>query len=116
MTERGFPEQRNRYSGTPESVAEQLRADAVADLDRVVLDEAFIRAAPVQEQSAHARLLEAHWSRQPASSGPWRTQQPDLRWSVRPAHHLAAMRLSALLWFSGAVTGATVLIGLLARR
>lgn len=102
MTER-FPEQRNRSA--------QRRADAFkvpasapggaepADGTLPVFDESFVAAAPVREPSAQAR---AALARRRAASSPDPTSEFSFfepvrrRWTVRPSHHLSAVRLPAV--------------------
>jgi hypothetical protein len=92
MTER-FPEQRNRSA--------QRRADAsqVPDDALPPFDESFVAAAPVREPSAQARALSARRLLELPDSDPRRGPQPaqyaETRWSVRPSHHLAAIRPAA---------------------
>jgi hypothetical protein len=40
-------------------------------------------------------------------------RQPTARWTVKPSHRLTSMRLAALLWLAGAVSGTALLISLL---
>ncbi|MGF1427580.1 hypothetical protein [Kitasatospora sp. LaBMicrA B282] len=50
------------------------------DWDQVVLDEAFVRAAPVVEPSGRARMLAARWRREPPQPEPWRSDRPPAGW------------------------------------
>jgi hypothetical protein len=102
MTER-FPRQRNR-SAQRRADANQVRAvfesestefdDASSDdarFDAAVFDESFVAAAPVREPSAEARALQRHLlPDQRTGEEPLPTVLP--RWSVRPSHHLSAVR------------------------
>jgi len=108
VTER-FPEQRDRRSELP------VGAAIGDDLDNVVLDESFIRSAPVREASARTRMLEARWRAEPPQPQPFRADaDPSARlWSVRPSHHLRSMRFSAVFWIVAAVTGTVLLLTLL---
>jgi len=97
MTER-FPEQRNRSA--------QRRADAPEVFDQClpVFDESFVAAASIREPSAEARALlaraQAEWEsgeQEQQRRLPRRPVQVPLpHWSVRPAHHLSALRMSAV--------------------
>ena len=119
MTER-FPEQRNRSA--------QRRADAFkvpaspadgavpADDGLPVFDESFVAAAPVRELSAQARVELAR-QRTELSTDP-SSQLSTLdslrrRWTVRPSHHLSALRLPAVAAAACTLVGAALLLMLL---
>ena len=92
MTER-FPEQRNRSA--------QRRADAPEVPDRTlpVFDESFVAAAVIHEPSAQARALLAQplpKTQQPVPQPAYMYMPLPHCWSVRPSHHLAALRMSAV--------------------
>ena len=109
MTER-FPEQRNRSA--------QRRADADQVSEALpVLDESFIAAAPVREPSAHARaLLARRLLDLPDSQLRLPRGGPDQpRWSVRPSHHLAAIRFTAVLSLTCVAAAAAALLFILLR-
>jgi hypothetical protein len=109
VTER-FPEQRDRRSELP------VGAAVGDDPDNVVLDESFVRSAPMREASARTRMLEARWRAEPPKPQPFRADAdppPPKLWSVRPSHHLRSMRLSAVFWIAAAVTGTVLLLTLL---
>ncbi|MGH3416054.1 MAG: hypothetical protein ACRDVE_12645 [Actinocrinis sp.] len=89
MTER-FPQQRNRSA--------QRRADAIQVSGDALpaFDESFVAAASVREPSAQARALLARRpldTRLPAKPLPSFEERPATRWSVRPSHRLAAVRV-----------------------
>jgi hypothetical protein len=140
MTER-FPEQRNR-SAQRRADADQVSAsapgdavfpsdaafptdaavpadtafrDALHDDASLVLDESFIAAAPAREPSARARAQLAGRSMQLRQDGEPRPARETLgRWSVRPSHHLAAVRLLPAVAFTvGVLAFAAVLFILL---
>ena len=68
--------------------------DAFDDDASLVLDESFVAAAPAREPSAQARAQLASRSLQLRQDGEPRPARETLgRWSVRPSHHLAAVRL-----------------------
>jgi hypothetical protein len=119
MAERDFPEQRDRFSGAPESEIEHALSASSApypdgdELDHPVFDEAFVRAACVREPSARTRMLEARWRNSPPKAQPWR-EEADSKWTVRPSRHLRSLRISAAGWIVCAVA-ATVLILALTR-
>ena len=106
-----IPGQRRRHCGAPESDFEWAPAPAatvnpwVEEIDHVALDDEFVRAARVHEDSAQARWLEACW-RWEASP---RTPVPGVAWSVRPSRHLRALRPSVVWVLSGLLALATVL-------
>ena len=108
-----IPGQRRRHRGAPESDFEWAQAPAatvnpwVEEIDHVPLDDAFVRAARVHEDSAQARWLEAcrHWE---AAATP-RTPAPGVAWSVRPSRHLRALRPSVVWMLGGLLALATVL-------
>jgi hypothetical protein len=102
MTER-FPQQRNR-SAQRRADADQVSASAPEQLlpadaaftddDAArLLDEDFIAGASVREPSAQARALIARRTVQLRQDGRLRSDDEPPRWSVRPSHHLAAVRL-----------------------
>jgi hypothetical protein len=116
MTER-FPEQRNRSA--------QRRADASEVFDRAlpVFDESFVAAAVIHEPSADARSwlaqtqesgsgAEAQLPQQRSQTRP--VQLPLPHWTVRPAHHLSALRMSAVTAIA-CVMAVTALIFMLLR-
>ncbi len=110
MTER-FPKQRDRSA--------QRRADAhrVPDHEVPTLDESFVAAAPVREPSAQARVLLARRLLEFPDSDLRRAQQrapyAATRWSVRPSHHLAAIRPAAVAITVGLAVIAALLFILL---
>jgi hypothetical protein len=68
--------------------------DALHEDASLVLDESFVAAAPAREPSAQARAQLASRSLQLRQDGEPRPARETLgRWSVRPSHHLAAVRL-----------------------
>jgi hypothetical protein len=113
MAERDFPEQRDRFSGAPESEIERVSAASCSDgeLDHPVFDESFVRAASMREASARTRMLEARWRTAPPKAQPWRAEASGSRWTVRPSRHLRSLRTSAAGWILCAVL---VTVGLLA--
>ncbi|QTD99581.1 hypothetical protein [Streptomyces cyanogenus] len=46
----------------------------------VVLDEAFVRAAPASEPSARARMLAARRRAEAPEPQPWRSEEPPAGW------------------------------------
>ena len=119
MTER-FPEQRNR-SAQRRADAEQVPASAVDGVAWVddampVFNESFIAAAPVREPSAQERAALAR-----QRTGPSADPSPTLpaleplrrRWTVRPSHHLSAVRLPAVAAAVCALAAASLLLILL---
>jgi hypothetical protein len=89
MTER-FPQQRNR-SAQRRADATQVSGDALP-----AFDDAFVAAASVREPSAQARALLARRpvdTRPPMKPLPGEDERPMTRWSVRPSHRLAAVRV-----------------------
>jgi hypothetical protein len=132
MTER-FPEQRNR-SAQRRADANQVPASAPSDAtfpkdaaflyNEVVFDEAFVAAAEVREPSARARAYQAgaegfgpgrddQHHDEPRRDGPWSGLQPLPHWSVRPSHHLAAVRLSAVAAITCVISTVALLVILL---
>ncbi len=131
MTER-FPEQRNRSAqrrADADQVPASAQSDAVFPADaafppngafcddsQLVFDESFIAAAPAREPSAEARALMANRSLQLRRDGEPRPAREHLgRWSVRPSHHLAAIRLLPAVACVAGLLGAAALLFLLLR-
>lgn len=118
MAERDFPEQRDRFSGAPESEIEHaFSAPSVPypggdELDHPVFDEAFVRAARVREPSARTRMLEARWRNCPPKAQPWRDEASASKWTVRPSRHLRSLRISAAGWIACAVAVTIVILAL----
>jgi hypothetical protein len=108
VTER-FSEQRDRRAEQP------VGAAVGDDLDNVVLDESFVRAAAVREASARTRMLEARWKASPPQPQPFRADvdPPARLWSVRPSHRLRSMRFTAIFWIAATVAGTVLLLTLL---
>ncbi|GAA2423507.1 hypothetical protein [Streptomyces macrosporus] len=48
--------------------------------DDVVLDEAFVRGAEVNEPTARTRMLRARWRENPPEPQPWRADEPPAGW------------------------------------
>jgi hypothetical protein len=114
MAERDFPEQRDRFSGAPESEIERVSAaysGGEDELDHPVFDESFVRAASMREASARTRMLEARWRNAPPKAQPWRGEPTGSKWTVKPSRHLRSLRMSAAGWILCAVV---VTVGLLA--
>ena len=107
-----IPGQRRRHRAAPEGDFSRAQAPAatvnpwVEEIDHVALDEEFVRAARVHEDSAQARWLAT--CRNCDSATP-RTPVPGVAWSVRPARHLRALRPSVVWMLSGLLALATVL-------
>lgn len=132
MTER-FPEQRNR-SAQRRADADQVSASAPGDAvfpadaayraepafradtkfrddPSLVFDESFVAAAPAREPSAQARALLARRSMQLRQDGaPHPARETLGRWSVRPSHHLAAVRLLPVLACAVGLSGLAALL------
>jgi hypothetical protein len=113
MAERDFPEQRDRFSGAPESEIERVStafSGVGNELDHPVFDESFVRAATVREASARTRMLEARWRNAPPKAQPWRPDATGSKWTVRPSRHLRSLRMSAAGWILCAVVLTVVLL------
>ena len=101
----GIPEQRDRFSGAPESqvrrvpglIPQPVAATPFDELDQLVLDEAFVRQATVKEASARTRMLEARWRDEPPMAQPFRADPQGRSWTVKPARHLRSLRFDATL-------------------
>jgi hypothetical protein len=113
-----IPGQRSRHCGAPESDFVWAPATATAvtpwveEIDHVVLDESFVRAAHVHEACAQTRWLEATWRLREAESEARATPRapaPGVSWTVRPARHLRALRPSSVWLLGGLLTFAAVL-------
>lgn len=111
-----IPGQRSRHCGAPESDFVWAQAPAttvtpwIEEIDHVLLDESFVRAAHVHEASAQTRSLEAVWRRHQAEAAATpRTPAPGIAWSVRPARHLRALRPSSVWMLGGLLALVAVL-------
>lgn len=104
----GIPEQRDRFSGAPESQVRRVPglipqpvaatpATPFDELDQLVLDEAFVQQATVKEASARTRMLEARWRDEPPMAQPFRADPQGRSWTVKPARHLRSLRFDATL-------------------
>ena len=119
-----IPEQRDRFSGAPESQLARVpglipqpvsatQGSPVDELDQLVLDESFVRAATVKESSARTRMLEARWRNEPPHAQPFRHDAPSQSWAVKPARHLRSLRFDATLRATAVImvaVGATLLL------
>lgn len=54
--------------------------DETALDDDVVLDDGFIRSAPIAEPSARARMLAARWRAEAPEPQPWRSDEEPAGW------------------------------------
>ncbi len=94
--------------------------NAASDLNGAVFDESFVAAASVHEPTAYARavrLEQPSAARRDPARGPGPgayDEPPPARWSVRPSHHLAAVRLPAVATLA-CLTSVAVLLFVLLR-
>jgi hypothetical protein len=124
---RSIPEQRDRFSGAPESQVTRVPGmvprpvaatpgtpgNPVDELDQLVLDDSFVHGATVKEASARTRMLEARWRNEPPHAQPFRGDLPSQSWKVKPARHLRSLRFDATLRATAVImvaVGATVLL------
>jgi hypothetical protein len=107
-----IPGQRSRHCGAPESDYEWAPAPAttvtswVQEIDHIELDESFVQAARVHEDSAQSRWLEACWRWEAVSP---RDPAPGVTWAVRPSRHLRSLRPSSVLLLAGLLALVAVL-------
>lgn len=112
MTER-FPRQRSHSAQHADNTAANG-----AESNDPVFDESFVAAAPAREPSAKDRAVKRHLQRHPVPDQ--RTDEipvlpPVARWTIRPSHRFAALRLLPVAAAVACVIAVTALIVMLLR-